>query len=151
MFNVFNFFFKPHERGFFFNKNSVFSNKKSFFFFFLKKTNVLDFFLLSNGGAKHLTFVLFNYRFGFFILKKKTSNNGSDSLSWFLPSLEWYERELSEFSFFFFKNLKDSRSLLTPYSFSLKKNSFFSKTNNCIFFNFFFKKLFFFKKKKITL
>ena len=152
MFNFFNLFgkferiFKTQQgRGFLILKkkcNLFYLNNRGFLF--------LDLFLL-NKGCSEVNYIFFKDKCGYFVLKTTTVGCVADSNSTIVYSLEWFERELKEFDFFFFKNLKDSRCLLTPYNSVFKKSRSFLIKNNFLFFNVFFKKLENLKKLKVRL
>jgi hypothetical protein len=152
MFNFFNFFsFFKNKGVFYFNSNHVCNTgmSKFLFFFISKKFLFYDLFLLKKKNS--INFIFFNRIFGFNIHKQLIFGNVLESNSIVIPIMEWYERELKEFNFFLFKNIKDSRCLLTPYNKNLKKTNFNYLKSNFVFFNSFLKKLNTLSKLKIRL
>jgi hypothetical protein len=135
------------------NKSKVvsFNKTNNHFFFILKNNNLLDFFTTKIAVKPQLNFLTFSDKFGFLLNKILLNTNKFKSLSTTFNVMEWFERESKEFDTFLFIDLKDSRSLLTPYSFNLKNDNFFLIKNNNCFFNCLYKRLYFFKKNKIKL
>lgn len=69
-------------------------------------------------------------------LSVKCFSNNISSVSTLCPNAIWLERELMEFSNLSINNLKDTRRLLTDYSFV--KSEFFSDENTSPFNNLYF-------------